>query len=186
MILMQNKSRCDDSLIVCFLLIQAYILVKVVMYYPRIASNVHSFIFVSAFPLGGGDSSSRRTRNTSRFSAIWDSFCRLDANTGPSKVGDVVTPTGPWTTSELPSLGFSQQEILDTLPNQRSWDLSIEGELVWHSGFYGFHNYALCREVSHRERFANIPSLPFVLLAVFFQLSPKIYDNGWGSEQWSI
>jgi len=36
---------------------------------------------------------------------------------------------------------------------------------------------ALCHEVSHRELIANIPSLPFVLLTVFFQSSPEIHDH---------
>jgi len=45
------------------------------------------------------------------------------------------------------------------------------------SRFYGFQTGVLCHEVSHRELFANIPPLPFVLLTVFFQSSPMIHDN---------
>ena len=36
------------------------------------------------------------------------------------------------------------------------------GELARHSGLYDFHSCSLCREVSRRELFPKIPSLPFV------------------------
>jgi len=41
--------------------------------------------------------------------------------------------------------------------------ISRFGEVAQHSGFYAFQNCALCREVSHHELFAKIPSLPLVL-----------------------
>jgi len=40
---------------------------------------------------------------------------------------------------------------------------SLFGKVTRDSGFYEFHSCALCREVSHRELFAKIPSLQFVL-----------------------
>ena len=60
------------------------------------------------------------------------------------------------------------------------------GEVAWHSGLYGFQTCVVCHEVSHRDLFANIPSLPFILLTLFFQPSPKIYGHRWGSEQKQI
>jgi len=57
----------------------------------------HQFIFSFLCPIFlWGESrgqNSRRTRNTPRSTAISDS----SAGSGPSKVGDVVTPPGPWT-----------------------------------------------------------------------------------------
>jgi len=55
--------------------------------------------------------------------------------------------------------------------------------VAWHPGLYGFQTCGVCHEVSHWELFANIPSLPFVLLTVFFQSLPKIHDHRWGSAQ---
>jgi len=48
-------------------------------------------------------------------------------------------------------------------------------EVAWCPGLYWFHTCALCHEVSHRELFANILFLPFVLLTVFFQSSLKTH-----------
>jgi len=43
-------------------------------------------------------------------SSNFGSFCWLHTKTGPNKVGDVVTPPRPWTTSAPFSRGFSQQD----------------------------------------------------------------------------
>ena len=40
---------------------------------------------------------------------------------------------------------------------------SLFGEVARHAGLYGFQTFALCHEVLHRQVFANIPSLPFIL-----------------------
>ena len=56
--------------------------------------------------------------------------------------------------------------------------ISRFGEVARHPGLYGFRTCTLCHEVSHRELFANIPSLPFVLLTVFFQSSPRVMTTG--------
>jgi len=47
-------------------------------------------------------------------------------------------------------------------------EISSFGDVARHSGLYEFHNCALCREVSHRELVAKIPSLPLALeIAIF-------------------
>ena len=56
-------------------------------------------------------------------------------------------------------------------------------QVAWCPGLYWFHTCALCHEVSYRELFANILSLPFVLSIVSFQSSLKTHDQRWGSEQ---
>ena len=55
--------------------------------------------------------------------------------------------------------------------------------MAWHPGLYRFQTCDLCLDLSHRDLFANISSLPFVLLTVFFQSSSEIHDHRWGSEQ---
>jgi len=45
------------------------------------------------------------------------------------------------------------------------------------SWIYEFNSCALCHDVSHRELYANIPSLPFALGVVFFRSLPKIHDE---------
>jgi len=89
----------------------------------------HSFIFMPVFPLGrvAGTAALRGLNSNLR------SFCSLHIKTGPSKVGYVVTPLGPWTSSGPLSRAYSHQDlplqflwdILDILPNERSWDLLI-------------------------------------------------------------
>ena len=56
--------------------------------------------------------------------------------------------------------------------------------MVRHSGFYEFHSCALCREVSRRELFAKIPSLPLRRGITFFQSLPKIHDHV--GEDWNL
>jgi len=53
-------------------------------------------------------------------------------------------------------------DILDAWPNQRSWDISIQRSGSTYR-IYEFNSCALCREVSRRELFAKIPSLPLAL-----------------------
>ena len=55
--------------------------------------------------------------------------------------------------------------------------------MVRHSGRYEFHYCALCREFSHRQLFAKIPSLRLVLGIVFVRTLLKIHDNRSASEQ---
>jgi len=47
-------------------------------------------------------------------------------------------------------------DILDTWPNQRSWDLSIWKRMAQYSGFYEFHSCNLCRDMSHHEFFVQL------------------------------
>jgi len=46
-------------------------------------------------------------------------------------------------------------------------------EVALHSRFYEFDSSALCRQVSHRELFAKIPSLPLVVEIAFIQTLHK-------------
>jgi len=121
------------------------------------------------------------------------SFCWLHIKTGPNMVSDVVIPPGRWTNFGPLSCGCRLQlEGLSspffpgtfwTHGRTNTAGISRFGEVGWHPGICGFQTCALCHEVSHRELFANIPSLPFVLLTVFFQSSPKNHDHRWGSEE---
>ena len=47
-------------------------------------------------------------------------FCRLHIKTGPSKVGDVVTPPGPWPTTGTVFRGCSQQDLLKIIQTHRA------------------------------------------------------------------
>jgi len=92
-----------------------------------------------------------------------------------SKVGDVVTSPGLWTTSGPLAGGCSQQHlprkcflghsILVTWPNQRIAEISLLGEVNRHSGFYEFNSCALGDAVNSTK----IPFLPLVLGIIFFQ-----------------
>ena len=106
---------------------------------------------------------------------------------GPSKVEDVVTPPEPWKNFGSLSRGWRQQPdgltsafFPGTFWTHGRTDIQQVGSLdseKWLDILYGFQTCTLCHEVSHRELIANIPSLPFVLLTVFFQSSPKIHDH---------
>ena len=54
-------------------------------------------------------------------------------------------------------------------------EISSFGDVARHSGLYEFHNCALCREVSHRELVAKIPSLPLALEIAIFHWLHKIH-----------
>jgi len=51
------------------------------------------------------------------------------------------------------------------------------GDEARYSELYEFHSCALCHEVSRRELFAKIPSLPLALGIAFFQSLSKIDDE---------
>jgi len=81
----------------------------------------------------------------------------LAPNHGETKQdGDVVTPPGPWVDflAAYPRLAKISWDILDTWP--KSWDLSIRKNGSPSKDL----RISLCREVSHRELFVKIPSLP--------------------------
>ena len=144
----------------------------------------------------------RRTRNTSRSAAFSTSqLCRLytkmgaswelHAKMGPRRAKDVVTPHDPWTNfglffdgCRLLPEGLSSAffpGIFWTHGRTNIAGISRVGEEVaWHPGIYRFQTCVLCHEGSHWEIFAINSSLPFVVLTVFFQLSPKIRDHMWG------
>jgi len=118
---------------------------------------------------GRSGSIPRRHRNTSRFTATFDS----SADSTPNQVGDAITPPSQWSTSRSP-FGKCSQQHWPCQPyfghsghvTQLSWLL---GEAVRHSMLCEFHSCAFCREVSHRELFAKILSLlrtGFLVLAV--------------------
>ena len=82
---------------------------------------------------GRGARSPKWTGNTSWSTAVSDSSASY-TKTRPSKVGDVVTPPGPWTTCGPLSRGCIRSrtflanvscDILHTWPNQRTRNLSI-------------------------------------------------------------
>jgi len=112
---------------------------------------------------GSGRSSHRRTRNTSRSTAISDSSAR----SAPSKVGYVVTPPGPCGTSWPLSSGNSQQDLprqsfpgaLWTRGRNNVAGISWFREEVRHSVLCEFHSCARSREVPHCKLLARIPSL---------------------------
>jgi len=98
-----------------------------------------------------------------------------------TKVGDVITPAGLWSTSGPFSRGYSHQDlprqsfvgIFVTWSNHSCWDLSI-----WRSGsrlrFYEFHSCSLCHAASHHELISKISSLPLILEIALFQSLLKI------------
>jgi len=55
--------------------------------------------------------------------------------------------------------------------------ISSIGKVARHSEPYKFRSRAFCREVSSRELFKKIPSLPLALGRVFSQSLPKIHDH---------
>ena len=133
-----------------------------------------------------------RTRNNSRSTAISDTVALLAPDQDRTKQGrrySHSTPPGTWTTSGTLSRGCSQQ----AMPFQSflghsghmaepSWGLSIRKS---GSTFVVLRisSCALCREVSRRELFAKIPSLPLALEIILFKSLPEIHDHRWGSEQ---
>jgi len=104
-------------------------------------------------------------------------FPWLHTKTGPSKVGDVVTPPGPWTTLGRFPVGVASRTCLArdiwTPGRQTSWDLSIR-----RSGF----SFRVLRisdlcTLSRHELFAKKTFLPLVLGKALFQSLPKIHDH---------
>ena len=98
---------------------------------------IQSLIFVPTFPLRRlageatlGEPNMPHDQQQSQLS--W-----VHTKTGPSKVGDVAMPPGPWTTSVPLSVGVASRTcltnlscgILDTWPNRRS-GVSRFGEVV--------------------------------------------------------
>jgi len=72
---------------------------------------------------------------------------------------------------------FSRHLRFMTTGEDRNKDRFKDWKLcgIWKLSFpvlYRFQTCALCHEVSHWELFANISSLPFILLKAFFQSSP--------------
>jgi len=111
---------------------------------------------------GGEGRNPRRTRNTSRSTAI----------SGKSAGS---TPRGDQERSEIQSLHLIVEQRLSRFPGGATsrarltnfsgafWThgqtnvawISRIGEVAWHWGLCEFHSYALCREASHRELFAK-------------------------------
>jgi len=56
-------------------------------------------------------------------------------------------------------------------------EIPVFREVDRHSGFYEFHSWANCCQVSRRELFANITSLTLELEMALFQSLPKINDR---------
>ena len=87
-----------------------------------------------------------------------------------------ITPPGSCSSSGPFSHGCSQENLLHQSFMEHSGhvdDLSETSrfgrEVTRHSGLYEFHSCALCREVSNRELFAKITSLPLVFEIALFQ-----------------
>ena len=162
--------------------------VKVTITNPRLEKTettlqfglYHQFIFIPVFSLGrvSGTPSPHvvRLEIPPVFSNLWQ-FCWLHTKTGPSKVGVVIKPPGPCSTSGPVSRGCGQQDLprdlswdnLVTWPNHYSWDLSIWRTAAQHFGLYEFYSCAFYREVSRREHFIKIPSLARALEVALFQ-----------------
>ena len=79
------------------------------------------FIHWFSYPLSSGVNPEEDSKYLAAvFSNLW-SFCLLHTKTGPSKVGDVVTPPGPWSTVGLVSRGRVQQTCLTNF----SWNIMV-------------------------------------------------------------
>jgi len=78
-------------------------------------------------------------------------FCWLHTKTGPSKVGDAVTPPGSWTTSGSLSQGFSQQDF----SNQ---------SFIGHSGYIAESNVVVFSqlEVARHSGLCYFHTMPWV------------------------
>ena len=99
----------------------------------------------------------RRTRNTSRFSAISD-ICWLRTNMTPQQAGDAIIPPGPCATSGQFSRRVASRTGLPiflgtfwTRDRTSVAGISPFGEAARHSALYEFHNCSLsakCRTVN--------------------------------------
>jgi len=87
---------------------------------------------------------------------------QVHSKTGSSKIRNVATPSGTWTSLGRFHVGVASRTCLATL----SWDIETHGRtnavgISWfgeetrHSGICKSHSYALCRKVSHRELFVK-------------------------------
>ena len=124
-------------------------------------------------------------------------FCKISSSRGlfnppPLRtplVRDIVTPPGSWSFLGRFSGGVAKGLASPVLPGKflsHCWTIVAE-IFIWRSDstlwLYEFQSCALCREVSHRELFAKIPSLLLALFNSILQSLPKIHDHRWGSEQ---
>jgi len=111
-------------------------------------------------------------------------FCWIHTKTGLDKVRVVVTAPGHWTPSGPLCRGCSQQDLpanlswdnLDTRPNQRSWNRSIQGSGSTFSDLRISQMRTLSRGDTPRI-LRKIPSLPLALAVAFFQSLPKTHDH---------
>ena len=131
----------------------------------------HSFIYSFSWPgFHWGESQRQQPQEDPKYLTINSNlrqFCWLHTKTGPSRLGDVVTPPGPWTNFGPLSVGvdWNLKDLVRHSFLGAFWThgrtniagISRFGEVAWHPGLCGFQTCALCHEVLHRELFANIP-----------------------------
>jgi len=115
-------------------------------------------------------------------------FCRLYTKTGPSEVGEVVTPPIPWTTHEPLFRGCSQSEIPGQsslgrsghMAENRTSDISIRISCsklrILRISLRIFTNFTLCREKARRGLFRKIPRLPLGI-GTAYTFSVTIHDS---------
>ena len=115
-------------------------------------------------------------------------FCRLYTKTGPSEVGEVVTPPIPWTTHEPLFCGCSQSEVpghsflgrSGHMAEKRTSDISIRKSCaklrILRISLRIFTNFTLCREKARRGLFRKIPRLPLAI-GTAYTFSVIIHDS---------
>ena len=126
---------------------------------PEIPHDQQQSQIVLLAPHQAGTKQYRRCSHATRSSdCLWAASrgCRLQ----PEGLSSPFVPGTFWTRGRTNVAGISRF-----------------GEAAWRHGRYGFQTCALCHQVSHWELFANIPSLPFILLTVFFQSLPNIHKH---------
>jgi len=114
-------------------------------------------------------------------------FCRLYTKTGPSEVGEVVTPPGPWTTHEPLFRGCSQSEVPGQsflgrsghMAEKRTSDISIRRSCaklrILRISLRIFTNFTLCRTLLC-GLFRKIPRQPLAI-GTAYTFSVIIHDS---------
>ena len=130
-------------------------------------------IFWRRFCLGGPDTSQSTEISDSSAAPHQDGTKQGRRCSHATRSLDKLWAAFPWV--ETVAWKILSWVILDTWPIV---GISRFGEVAWHPGLYRFQTCALFYEVSHRELFANIPSLPFIFWQYSFSRHLRFMTTG--------